>query len=98
MENNIISVERILQYTSIPSEAPLVVETCRPDDLWPVDGKVDIHNLQVMDSASNYQFTVIKSSTNLVVCVLFRYGMPHTCHLCYEESHAVFMAAQRRES
>ncbi|KAI7737433.1 hypothetical protein M8C21_007387 [Ambrosia artemisiifolia] len=47
MENSIISVERILQYTSIPSEAPLVVDTCRPNDLWPLDGKVDIHDLQV---------------------------------------------------
>ncbi|MFS7985506.1 putative ABC-type xenobiotic transporter [Helianthus anomalus] len=47
MENSIISVERILQYTYIPSEAPLVVETCRPDDMWPSDGKVDIHDLQV---------------------------------------------------
>ncbi|KAK1440244.1 hypothetical protein QVD17_06069 [Tagetes erecta] len=47
MENSIISVERILQYTSIPSEAPLVVETCKPNNLWPSDGKVDIHNLQV---------------------------------------------------
>ncbi|KAI3810261.1 hypothetical protein L1987_19872 [Smallanthus sonchifolius] len=47
MENSIISVERILQYASIPSEAPLVVKTCRPNDLWPSDGKVDIHDLQV---------------------------------------------------
>ncbi|KAK9057213.1 hypothetical protein SSX86_024580 [Deinandra increscens subsp. villosa] len=47
MENSIISVERILQYMSIRSEAPLVVETCRPHDLWPSNGKVDIQNLQV---------------------------------------------------
>ncbi|XP_076929223.1 ABC transporter C family member 3-like [Bidens hawaiensis] len=47
MENSIISVERILQYASIPSEAPLVIDTCRPHDLWPSDGKVDIHDLKV---------------------------------------------------
>nr|XP_043618789.1 ABC transporter C family member 3-like isoform X2 [Erigeron canadensis] len=46
MENSIISVERILQYTSIPSEAPLV-ESKRPNDLWPSHGEVDIHDLQV---------------------------------------------------
>ncbi|GFZ21430.1 multidrug resistance-associated protein 3 [Actinidia rufa] len=47
MENKIISVERILQYTSIPSEPPLVIEENRPDSLWPSHGEVDIQNLQV---------------------------------------------------
>ncbi|XP_047152944.1 ABC transporter C family member 3-like [Vigna umbellata] len=47
MENKIISVERILQYTSIPSEPPLVVEENRPHDSWPSCGRIDIHNLQV---------------------------------------------------
>ncbi|ESW18595.1 hypothetical protein PHAVU_006G053900 [Phaseolus vulgaris] len=46
LENKIISVERILQYTSIPSEPPLVEEN-RPHDSWPSCGKIDIHNLQV---------------------------------------------------
>ncbi|XP_076916141.1 LOW QUALITY PROTEIN: ABC transporter C family member 3-like [Bidens hawaiensis] len=47
MENSIISFERILQYASIPNEAPLVVDTHRPHDSWPSDGNVDIHDLQV---------------------------------------------------
>ncbi|XP_057486245.1 ABC transporter C family member 3-like [Actinidia eriantha] len=47
MENKIISVERILQYTSIPSEPPLVIDENRPDSLWPSHGEVDIQNLQV---------------------------------------------------
>ncbi|XP_017247445.1 ABC transporter C family member 3 [Daucus carota subsp. sativus] len=47
LENRIISVERILQYASIQSEPPLVVEQNRPDDNWPSSGKVDICNLQV---------------------------------------------------
>ncbi|KAA8523566.1 hypothetical protein F0562_009989 [Nyssa sinensis] len=47
MENRIISVERILQYTSIPSEPPLVIEAYRPDHHWPSQGEVDICNLQV---------------------------------------------------
>ncbi|GAB4853585.1 Canalicular multispecific organic anion transporter 2 [Ancistrocladus abbreviatus] len=46
MENKFISVERILQYASIPSEPPLVVETNRPDDSWPPCGEVDIQDLQ----------------------------------------------------
>ena len=47
MENKIISVERILQYSCIPSEPPLVGEEKRPDPSWPSHGEVDIHDLQV---------------------------------------------------
>ncbi|KAK9932357.1 hypothetical protein M0R45_019597 [Rubus argutus] len=48
MENKIISVERILQYTtSLPIEPPLVIESNRPDHSWPSQGKVDMHDLQV---------------------------------------------------
>ncbi|MBA0816478.1 hypothetical protein Gohar_001139 [Gossypium harknessii] len=47
MENRIISVERILQYSSIPSEPALVIETNRPDQSWPFCGEVHIHDLQV---------------------------------------------------
>ncbi|KAK2639936.1 hypothetical protein Ddye_027731 [Dipteronia dyeriana] len=47
MENKIISVERMLQYTSIPSEPPLVIEENQPDRCWPSHGEVDIRDLQV---------------------------------------------------
>ncbi|RVW50095.1 ABC transporter C family member 3 [Vitis vinifera] len=47
MENKIISVERILQYTSIPSEPPLVTEENRLACSWPSHGEVDIQDLQV---------------------------------------------------
>ncbi|XP_042490566.1 ABC transporter C family member 3-like [Macadamia integrifolia] len=47
LENKIISVERILQYTCIPSEPPLLVEENRPSCEWPLQGKVDIVDLQV---------------------------------------------------
>ncbi|GLT33469.1 hypothetical protein SLA2020_080590 [Shorea laevis] len=47
LENKIISVERILQYSSIPSEPPLVIETNRPAHSWPSHGEIDIHDLQV---------------------------------------------------
>ncbi|OIW20436.1 hypothetical protein TanjilG_11135 [Lupinus angustifolius] len=47
MENKIISVERIFQYTSIPSEPPLVIEDSRPDRSWPSFGEIHIHDLQV---------------------------------------------------
>ncbi|GKA92057.1 ABC transporter C family member 3-like protein [Tanacetum coccineum] len=46
VEISFIAVERIFQYCSIPSEPPLVVDSNRPDHLWPSDGKVDILQLQ----------------------------------------------------
>ncbi|CAI0437454.1 unnamed protein product [Linum tenue] len=47
LENKIISVERILQYISIPSEPPLVIEESKPDPSWPSHGEVVIDGLQV---------------------------------------------------
>uniref|UniRef100_A0A1D1YZ73 ABC transporter C family member 3 n=1 Tax=Anthurium amnicola TaxID=1678845 RepID=A0A1D1YZ73_9ARAE len=47
LENEIISVERILQYTCIPSEPPLTIEMNKPDSSWPSQGKVEIRDLQV---------------------------------------------------
>uniref|UniRef100_A0A803L033 ABC-type xenobiotic transporter n=1 Tax=Chenopodium quinoa TaxID=63459 RepID=A0A803L033_CHEQI len=47
MENKIISVERILQFTSITSEASLVLENNRPDKSWPSCGLVHVQDLQV---------------------------------------------------
>nr|CAD1845002.1 unnamed protein product [Ananas comosus var. bracteatus] len=46
-ENRMISVERILQYTRIPSEAPLLIEDCRPPNNWPEDGTICIKSLEV---------------------------------------------------
>ncbi|XP_042505297.1 ABC transporter C family member 3-like isoform X2 [Macadamia integrifolia] len=47
LENKIISIERILQYTYITSELPLLVEENRPSCEWPLQGEIDIINLQV---------------------------------------------------
>ncbi|KDP28919.1 hypothetical protein JCGZ_14690 [Jatropha curcas] len=46
-ENQMISVERILQYSNITSEAPLVVEECRPSDNWPEVGTISFKDLEV---------------------------------------------------
>lgn len=48
MENKIISVERILQYTTMPSEPPLVIEDNRPECSWPSNGEIVIKSLQVV--------------------------------------------------
>ncbi|KAK8956017.1 ABC transporter C family member 3 [Platanthera guangdongensis] len=47
LENRIISVERIVQYSNISSEPSLVIETSRPDGNWPSMGEVDLRDLQV---------------------------------------------------
>ncbi|KAK1365678.1 ABC-type xenobiotic transporter [Heracleum sosnowskyi] len=52
VENKMISVERILQYTKIPSEAPLVIENSRPEPNWPINGKIELQNLHVQYTPS----------------------------------------------
>ncbi|GAB2297789.1 hypothetical protein Dimus_031876 [Dionaea muscipula] len=50
VENKMICVERILQVTRIPSEAPLVVEDCRPEPKWPTKGYIEFKDLHVQYS------------------------------------------------
>ncbi|CAO2835203.1 unnamed protein product [Amaranthus hypochondriacus] len=46
-ENKMISVERVLQYTKLTSEAPLIIDDCRPPKNWPTTGTISFHNLQI---------------------------------------------------
>lgn len=46
-ENKMISVERVLQYTKLTSEAPQIVDDCRPPNNWPTTGTISFQNLQV---------------------------------------------------
>ncbi|KAL3501061.1 hypothetical protein ACH5RR_035510 [Cinchona calisaya] len=50
VENKMISVERILQFTNIPSEAPLVIDNCTPHCEWPLHGRIEIENLHMQYS------------------------------------------------
>lgn len=50
LENYIVSVERLNQYMHIPSEAPEVIAGKRPPSNWPVAGKVELKDLQVIDT------------------------------------------------
>ncbi|KAJ8569684.1 hypothetical protein K7X08_006261 [Anisodus acutangulus] len=45
VENKMISVERILQFSDIPSEAPLIIEESRPNPDWPLKGRIEIKDL-----------------------------------------------------
>ncbi|XVF00452.1 hypothetical protein REPUB_Repub04eG0002500 [Reevesia pubescens] len=47
VENKMISVERIFQFTKVQSEAQLVVEDNRPRPEWPERGCIEFRNLQV---------------------------------------------------
>ncbi|KAA8550694.1 hypothetical protein F0562_002378 [Nyssa sinensis] len=47
LENRIISIERIHQYCHIPSEAPPIIEDCRPPFSWPENGTIELTDLKV---------------------------------------------------
>ena len=44
VETNIVSVERVLEYARLPSEAPEVMSKHRPKISWPANGAVDFSN------------------------------------------------------
>ena len=44
VETNIVSVERTLEYSSLKSEAPEIIENHRPSPSWPEHGAVSIRN------------------------------------------------------
>lgn len=43
VETNIVSVERVLEYARLPSEAPDVIKKNRPPSSWPVHGAVSFN-------------------------------------------------------
>lgn len=44
VETNIVSVERVLEYAQLPSEAPEIVHRNRPPVSWPARGEVEFNN------------------------------------------------------
>uniref|UniRef100_A0ACD5ZXC7 Uncharacterized protein n=1 Tax=Avena sativa TaxID=4498 RepID=A0ACD5ZXC7_AVESA len=47
LANQIISVERLSQYTGIVSEAPYIMKHHQPPDAWPSVGKIEIEGLEI---------------------------------------------------
>ncbi|XP_067656381.1 multidrug resistance-associated protein 1-like [Haliotis asinina] len=47
LETNIVSVERIVEYSSLPTEGAWIVADHRPPPEWPEEGEVELNNLQV---------------------------------------------------
>lgn len=52
LENKIISIERIHQYCQLTSEAPPIIENCRPPPSWPENGTIELIDLKVFFSSS----------------------------------------------
>ncbi|CDK29967.1 unnamed protein product [Kuraishia capsulata CBS 1993] len=44
IETNIVSVERVLEYSELPSEAPEVIDDHRPPAHWPFEGSIKFEN------------------------------------------------------
>lgn len=44
VETNIVSVERVLEYARLPSEAPEIISDRRPPVAWPAKGEVEFSN------------------------------------------------------
>jgi ATP-binding cassette subfamily C (CFTR/MRP) protein 1 len=44
VESNIVSVERVLEYSNLPSEAPDIIPNKRPSASWPAHGAVSFKN------------------------------------------------------
>eukprot|EP00262_Sarcandra_glabra_P022233 TRINITY_DN97_c0_g1_i1.p1 TRINITY_DN97_c0_g1~~TRINITY_DN97_c0_g1_i1.p1 ORF type:complete len:1510 (+),score=157.17 TRINITY_DN97_c0_g1_i1:234-4763(+) len=47
LENRMVSVERIKQFTNIPSEAPWEIPETAPPPNWPIQGNIDLKDLKV---------------------------------------------------
>ncbi|KAJ7972956.1 ABC transporter C family member 4 [Quillaja saponaria] len=47
IENKMVSVERIKQFTNIPSESAWKIKDCLPPPNWPVHGNVELKDLKV---------------------------------------------------
>jgi ATP-binding cassette subfamily C (CFTR/MRP) protein 2 len=47
LENKMVSVERIQQYSDLPAEAELSIVKTRPSESWPYPGTIVMNNLKV---------------------------------------------------
>ena len=41
LETNVVAVERVQEYTLVPTEAPRIIPNNRPDKTWPQRGEVN---------------------------------------------------------
>jgi ATP-binding cassette subfamily C (CFTR/MRP) protein 1 len=47
VETNLISVERVIKYSELPTEAPPTISSKKPAENWPQSGAVEFKNVQL---------------------------------------------------
>ena len=47
LETNVVSVERVKEYSETPQEAPWYIDETKPPRTWPPEGKVAFENFKV---------------------------------------------------
>ena len=106
LENKMVSVERIHQFTKIPSEAPLVIPDRRPAADWPSTGTIEINNLQVSCPlvlktgwVLNRHFCYVLSQSNLAHHMSVNsYGIDQVLQLCSRASRWKSQVARKSAS
>jgi ABC-type multidrug transport system fused ATPase/permease subunit len=46
LESNVVSVERIVEYSNVETEAPWVIDNARPEKNWPPSGQIHFSDYQ----------------------------------------------------
>ncbi|CAI0449450.1 unnamed protein product [Linum tenue] len=68
LENRMVSVERIKQFTDTPSEAPWWIMNFIPDPNWPSHGNIELKDLQASNGMVNFGMQVrYRPNTPLVL-------------------------------
>lgn len=67
-----VSVERVKQFTKIPSEAEWEIKDRLPPPNWPAQGNVDLKDLQVIVSVNSPEFYLLSDQviSESVICKL----------------------------
>ncbi|KAJ7695169.1 metal resistance protein YCF1 [Mycena rosella] len=73
VEQNIVSVERILHQIDVPPESPQYIPEAKPDESWPAEGKIEFQNYSTryrpeLDLVLNKISMTINPKEKLGVC------------------------------
>ncbi|KAL6208860.1 hypothetical protein ACLB2K_019804 [Fragaria x ananassa] len=80
LENKIISIERIYQYSQIPGEAPPVIEDSRPPTRWPENGTIELHDLKVCPTPFIITCAMNNSAFFFPLKVRYKESLPVVLH------------------
>ena len=68
LENKIISIERIYQYSQILSEAPAVIEDSQPPSTWPERGTIELLDVKVLTKQIHLCIHFLSFNVFLLYC------------------------------